>query len=122
MSETSGGPRAYRLDELAFEHLRPGFKRSALVSDSALVTVNWFEPGYVSQGPHQHDCDQLSFVLSGAMRFFVGSETVDVESPGALHIPGGVPHAAQPIGDERVLNLDVYAPVREDYRYLSELD
>lgn len=122
---TTAGPdglRTYRLAEMPFEHLREGFKRSAIRSDSSLVTVNWFEPHYVSQGQHHHDCDQLSFVLTGAMRFFAGAQVIDVESPGALYIPGGLPHGAQPIGAERVLNLDIYAPVREDYIYLSELD
>jgi mannose-6-phosphate isomerase-like protein (cupin superfamily) len=122
MTTRDEGLRAYRLDQMAFEQLRPGFQRAAVSSDGSLVTVNWFEPDYRSQGQHQHDFDQLSFVLTGSMRFFVGDDVVDVESPGALHIPGGMPHGAEPIGVERVLNLDVYAPVRADYVYLTELE
>lgn len=110
----------YRFDEMPIERLREGFTRSAVRSDGSLVTVNWFDPGYRTRGQHEHDCDQLSFVLSGGMRFTVGDDTVEVTAPAVLHIPGGVPHSAEPIGDDRVLNLDVFAPVRGDYRYLTD--
>lgn len=112
--------RAFQLDELEREHVRAGFSRTGIRSDDALTTINWFEPGYTSVGQHSHPFDQLSYVLSGAMRFFVGDEIIDVVAPGVVHIPGDVPHGAEPIGDERVLNIDVYAPVREDYLPLCE--
>jgi hypothetical protein len=35
-----------------------------------------------------------------------------------LRIPPGVVHYAEPIGDEVALNLDVFAPLRDDYRHL----
>lgn len=116
----SSGARAFKLDELDLEEVRPGFSRTGIRSDDALTTINWFEPGYTSIGQHSHPFDQLSYVLSGAMRFFVGDEIIDLTAPSVLHIPGGVPHGAEPLGDERVLNIDVYAPVREDYLPLCE--
>jgi mannose-6-phosphate isomerase-like protein (cupin superfamily) len=118
----SGLPRAhaYRFGEIPPEVVREGFTRIAVRGDESIVTVNWFEPGYQSAGQHSHACDQLSFVLTGAMRFLVGDETFDLEAPAVLHIPGSVPHGAEPLGQERVLNLDVFAPVREDFRYLTD--
>ncbi|MDF3843520.1 MULTISPECIES: cupin domain-containing protein [Pseudomonas] len=112
--------RVFRLDQLPLTEVRPGFARTGLRSDGAVTTVNWFEPGYRSIGPHAHPFDQLSYVLCGAMRFWVGDEVFDVQAPSVLYIPGGVPHCAEPLGDERALNVDVFAPLREDYLPLCE--
>jgi mannose-6-phosphate isomerase-like protein (cupin superfamily) len=102
-------------DDLPVDHVRDGFWRAGVRSDGALTTLNWIEPGYVSPGPHSHEFDQISYVLTGTMRFFLGDETVEVSAPGIVYIPGGLPHGGEPVGDERVLNLDVFAPAREDY-------
>lgn len=117
---SSTGARAFQLDELVREHVRDGFSRTGIRSDDALTTINWFEPGYTSVGQHSHPFDQLSYVLTGSMRFFVGDDIIDVVAPAVVHIPGNVPHGAEPLGDEKVLNIDVYAPVREDYLPLCE--
>jgi mannose-6-phosphate isomerase-like protein (cupin superfamily) len=119
MTGTARRATLHRFDTMPVEFLRPGFSRTAVRGDDSLVTINWFEPGYRSKGPHEHPFDQLSFVLTGRMRFVVGEETVDVDAPAVLHIPADLPHGAEPLGDERVLNVDVYAPIREDYRYLT---
>jgi quercetin dioxygenase-like cupin family protein len=37
-----------------------------------------------------------------------------------LYIPAGTPHTGRVAGDEAVLNIDVFAPVRGDYLYLAE--
>ncbi|MCF7547923.1 cupin domain-containing protein [Pseudonocardia sp. WMMC193] len=115
----SGRPKAYRFDQMPLELLKPGLSRTGIRSDGSLVTVNWFEPGFRSSGQHSHPFDQLSFVLSGTLEFFVGEDVYVLEAPAVLHIPGDVPHGAQPVGDERVLNIDVFAPVRDDFRALT---
>lgn len=112
--------KMFKLDELDLGEVRPGFARAGIRSDGALTTINWFEPGFTTRGPHAHPFDQLSYVLAGAMRFYVGNEVFDLHAPSVLHIPGGVPHCAEPIGDERALNIDVFAPIREDYLPLCE--
>lgn len=112
--------KAYNLNELDMQQVRPGFSRTGIRSDEAVTTVNWFEPGYKTAGPHSHPFDQLSYVLTGSMRFYVDDEVFDLIAPAVLHIPGGAPHCAEPLGDERVLNLDIFAPLREDYLALCE--
>lgn len=114
-----GRPAAYRFAELPVEYVKRGLSRTAIRSDDSIVTVNWFEPGFRSSGQHHHRHDQLSFVLTGTLKFFVGEQTYVLEAPSVLHIPGDVPHGAEPVGDERVLNVDVFAPVRDDFRYLT---
>ncbi|WP_144140798.1 cupin domain-containing protein [Paraburkholderia sp. BCC1884] len=112
--------RVYRLDEMPLTEVRPGFERTGLRSQGAIHTVNWFEPGYKSTGRHAHPFDQMSYVLAGSMRFWVDGEVFDMHAPSVLYIPGGLEHGAEPLGEERVLNVDVFAPVREDYLPLCE--
>lgn len=115
---TSRQAQAFQLDELQFEEVRPGFTRAGVRSDESVTTVNWFDPDYRSAGQHDHPFDQLSYVLTGAMRFYVGEDIIEVTAPAAVHIPANLPHGAEPLGTERVLNIDVFAPAREDYLYL----
>lgn len=114
-TDTRNPARAYRLDQMDLTQVRPGFARTGLRTRDSVSTVNWFEPGYRSTGRHAHPFDQLSYVLAGSMRFWVGEEVFDLVAPSVLYIPAGVPHGAEPLGDERVLNVDIFAPVREDY-------
>ena len=122
MAEKPGtrAAQAFQLNELELDEVRPGFSRTGLRSDGALTTINWFEPGYKTIGPHSHPFDQLSYVLCGSMRFFVADQIFDLVAPAVLHIPGGVPHCAEPIGPERALNVDIFAPIRNDYLFLCE--
>lgn len=120
MSETKHERRAnpaqvYRLDNMALDLVRPGFARTGIRTENCITTVNWFEPGYKSAGRHSHPFDQLSFVLSGSMRFWVDDEVFDMVAPSVLYIPADALHGAEPLGTERVLNVDVFAPVRADY-------
>jgi mannose-6-phosphate isomerase-like protein (cupin superfamily) len=112
--------KAFRLDELPLETVRPGFARTGIRSQDAVHTVNWFEPGFKTAGPHAHAFDQVSYVLAGSMRFWVGDEVFDLVAPSVLYIPANAPHCAEPLGDERALNVDVFAPVRNDYLPMCE--
>jgi quercetin dioxygenase-like cupin family protein len=63
---------------------------------------------------HQHPHEQTTYVLSGRFEFNVGGETTVLEPGMAALIPGHTPHGAKALTACRV--LDVFAPVREDYR------
>jgi len=112
-------PRVYAMAELPREQIRENLSRVAVRSDGAIVTFNWFEPGFVSKGPHSHPFDQLSFVFGGELEFTVAGVSYLVPSGSVLRIPAGLEHSAQPRGEDQVLNVDVFAPVRADYEYLT---
>ena len=52
------------------------------------------------------------------MRFHIGDEEIELGAGGLVRIPPDIVHYGEPIGDEEVLNLDVFAPIRDDYRHL----
>ncbi|MBZ5563657.1 MAG: cupin domain-containing protein [Acidobacteriia bacterium] len=62
---------------------------------------------------HQHDNEQLMYVLEGALKLTVGEEEVTVRGGEVLQIPSGVPHGA--VALENTVDLEVFSPVRSDW-------
>ena len=71
-------------------------------------------PGHEPR-PHAHPNEQIAYILSGRIRFCVGSDE-HVLGPGSvLRSPPNVEHWGEVVGDEPVLNLDVFTPRRAEY-------
>lgn len=94
--------------------------RSAVRGDSALTVFNWIEPELDEQPPHDHPFDQLALILQGTAEFDVGGQTYRVAAGELLYIPAGVPHTLRVLGSQRVLNVDLFAPARQDYLHLTD--
>ena len=95
-------------------------ERAAVRSDGALVVFNWLEGGIEAPPHHEHAFDQIALVVAGVMEIDLDGERYELREGEFLYIPGGVPHTGRALGDERVLNIDVFAPAREDYAHLAE--
>ncbi|MEM6761246.1 MAG: cupin domain-containing protein [Pseudomonadota bacterium] len=108
----------YRWSELPRENVRPGVSRTAFRGDNALMVMNWLEPG-MEVKPHSHPFEQLAYILAGRVRFTIGGETVEVGAGEVVRIPPDVMHCGEPVSNEVAINLDVFAPVRDDYRHLT---
>src|SRR5262245_44790118 len=108
------------LDDLPKESLLGGaVQRFACVMDNALVLV--VKNGLFGEtlGVHSHPFDQLSFVLGGTMEVIAGEETRQVGPDGVVYFPANIIHSGTVVGPEVPLIIDVFSPVREDYRYLA---
>ncbi len=64
---------------------------------------------------HSHPHEQMGMMLSGRLEFTVGGVTRILGPGDQWRIPGGVPHMVAAL-DEPAVALDVFHPVREDYR------
>jgi len=62
---------------------------------------------------HRHIHEQTGFMVSGKMRFVIGTEFFDCEPGDTWCIPGDVEHGVQVLADSVV--VEVFSPVREDY-------
>ncbi len=118
MSESTK-TRVLEWNALPKEVVRPGVERAGFRGDDVLMVMNWLEPG-MEVNPHSHPCEQLVYVVQGTMRFVVDGEELIAGAGSLIRIPPGVEHFGEPIGDEQVLNLDVFAPIRADYRHMVE--
>ncbi len=55
---------------------------------------------------HTHDVDKIDAVVSGRFALSMDGEDVVLEAGDALHVPRGVPHRAEVVGDDPVVSLD----------------
>lgn len=109
----------YNWETLEREHVRPGVSRCGFRGDNVLMVMNWLTPG-MEVRPHSHPFEQLVYIVQGRIRFQIGDEVVEAGPGSVLRIPPDVEHCGEPVGDEPVMNLDVFSPIREDYRHLVE--
>ncbi len=73
-----------------------------------------FEAGSVVP-EHSHPHEQMGMMISGRLEFTIGGET-QVLGPGDIwRIPGHVVHRVRAL-DGPAVALDVFHPVRDDYR------
>ncbi len=106
-------------NDLDREIVRKGVERVGFRGNDSLCVMNWLSPG-MDVNPHSHPFEQLVLIVQGRVRFHIGDEYVEGGPGSMIRIPPHAMHYAEPIGDEVVLNLDVFAPLREDYRHLVE--
>lgn len=114
----AGRTNVYKWEQLPREEVREGVTRTAFRGDNALMVMNWLEPG-MEVRPHSHPFEQLAYIVSGRVRFTIGDDVVEVGAGEVVRIPPDVVHCGEPVGDEVAVNLDVFAPVRDDYRHLT---
>lgn len=65
---------------------------------------------------HQHENEQLTYVLEGALHFWIGedgSKEITIGAGEVLHIPSNVWHKAEALED--TLDVDVFSPPRADW-------
>jgi len=85
-----------------------------------MLVMNELTPD-MTINPHTHeDFDQIAYIVSGDALYHVGEEAFPVSAGSLLLIPAGQPHYIEPTGSGPVLNVDVFAPAREDLRHLLD--
>ncbi len=104
--------KSYRWDEVEREHLNPLLTRQFVAGERAMLARIVLRKGCVVP-EHAHANEQISLIQEGRLRFVFGGTERVVEAGGMLVIPGGVPHSAEALED--TVNLDVFAPPREDW-------
>jgi quercetin dioxygenase-like cupin family protein len=100
-------------DARGFE-LAPGAVAKALFGERGMVQVVELEPG-AEVATHSHPHEQLGVIVSGAMTMVVGGVARECGPMDAYVVPGGLEHGGT-AGPDGATVLDVFVPVREDYR------
>jgi quercetin dioxygenase-like cupin family protein len=84
------------------------------------MTVVELDPGAVV-AEHSHDHEQLGVVIRGSVDFRIGDERQELGPGGTWSIPSNVPHDVV-AGPQGAVLIDVFAPVREEFRTLDQLE
>ena len=104
-----------RWDTVAVDEPMPLVRRQKIIGSNAMISR--FELGQGCEVPaHQHENEQFAMVLSGRIRFLVGSpedgqREVIVSGGEVLHLPANLMHSAHVLADAVV--LDVFSPPSE---------
>ncbi len=92
----------------------PGVRMKPLFGDGAMLNLVDIGDG-AGLGVHGHPHEQLGLVIDGELALTIDGVVHHLGPGDAFRIPGGVEHEAWAVGGPcRV--LDVFHPVREDYR------
>ena len=79
-------------------------------TDAYSVSEWWLEPDTLGPGAHQHDDDDLFFVLEGTVSFLVDGSWVEVPAGSFVAVPGGTLHDFRNRSDARVGFLNISSP------------
>jgi len=86
--------------------------RRVITGDKVMVALIQLERGAVVS-LHQHPCEQLSYIMEGALKFEVEGREVIVRKGQVLRVPPDIVHSAVALED--TLNFEVFSPPREDW-------
>ncbi|MCA9124781.1 MAG: cupin domain-containing protein [Planctomycetaceae bacterium] len=101
-------------EDCSKHNIFPGVDIFTAAGEQMMLSFVEFAPHAVVE-MHSHPHEQMGLLLEGELKFTIGDEE-SVVRPGQMwRIPGNVPHKAV-AGDAPVKALDVFSPIREDYR------
>jgi quercetin dioxygenase-like cupin family protein len=92
----------------------PGVEIYTTHGDGLMLSLVEMQPHAVVE-EHCHPHEQMGLMLEGEAEFIVGGDSRRVGPGGMWRIPGGVLHKVI-AGDRPVRALDVFHPIREDYK------
>lgn len=105
----------YDPTERQAKELAPGINARTFWGEEMLVAVVDLDPN-AHLPLHSHPHEQSGTVISGQLEMNIAG-TVRLLQPGDVYIiPGGVEHEARTF-DEAVKVIDIFSPVREEYKY-----
>ena len=107
--------RFFRIDAMPKEELTPLLSRSLITGDRVMLAHVYLKKGAVVPR-HSHDNEQITYILEGALKFWIGpegEEEIVLRAGEVLHIPSNTPHQAEALED--TLDVDVFAPPRADW-------
>jgi quercetin dioxygenase-like cupin family protein len=105
----------YRWEEMPREQVSPMLDRRLITGDRMMLAHVYLKKGCIVPR-HQHENEQLTYILEGSLRFWIGADekkVVVVSAGEVLHIPSMVWHKAEALED--TLDVDVFSPPRQDW-------
>lgn len=105
----------HRWEDMEKEAVTGEIDRRIINGDQMMLAHVYLRKGAIVP-QHSHHNEQITYILEGALRFWIGedgSEVLDVKAGEVLHIPSNVLHKAEALED--TLDVDVFSPPRQDW-------
>ena len=94
------------------EDLNPLLQRHFIVGQNIMLARVYLKKGCVVP-EHSHHNEQLTYILDGALKFWIDGREIVVKAGEVLTIPPHMPHKAEAVED--TVDIDVFSPPRADW-------
>ncbi|CAN5579054.1 cupin domain-containing protein [soil metagenome] len=104
----------YRWEDMPRERVSDLLERRLITADRMMLAHVYLAKGCIVP-QHSHENEQLTYILSGALKFWIGEEKREqiVSAGEVLVIPSNVLHMAEALED--TLDVDIFSPPRQDW-------
>jgi quercetin dioxygenase-like cupin family protein len=97
---------------IPLEDLNPLLQRQFVVGQEIMLARVLLKKGCIVP-QHSHHNEQLTYILDGALKFWIDGKEITVHAGEVLCIPANMPHKAEALED--TVDLDVFTPPRADW-------
>src|SRR5579872_822969 len=97
---------------IPLEDLNPLLQRQFIDGQNVMLARVLLKKGCVVP-EHSHHNEQITYILDGALKFWIDGKEIVVHSGEVLTIPPHMPHKAEALED--TIDLDVFNPPRADW-------
>jgi len=97
---------------IPLEELNALLQRQFVVGQEIMLARVLLKKGCIVP-EHSHHNEQLTYILDGALKFWIDGKEIVVHSGEVLCIPAHMPHKAEALED--TVDLDVFNPPRADW-------
>jgi quercetin dioxygenase-like cupin family protein len=94
------------------EDLNPLLQRHFVVGQNIMLARVLLRKGCIVP-EHSHHNEQITYILEGALKFWIGGRELVVNAGEVLTIPPHMPHKAEALQD--TVDLDIFNPPRADW-------
>jgi quercetin dioxygenase-like cupin family protein len=94
------------------EELNPLLGRHLIAGQNVMLARVLLKKGCVVP-EHSHPNEQLTFILEGALKFWIDGRVIVVSAGEVLTIPPNMPHKAEALDD--TVDYDIFYPPRADW-------
>jgi quercetin dioxygenase-like cupin family protein len=99
------------------EDLKPLLQRQFVVGFEIMVARVLMKKGCIIP-MHSHHNEQFTYVLEGALKFWIDGKVIVVNAGEVLTIPPHMPHQAEAMED--TVDLDIFNPPRADWIHKTD--
>jgi quercetin dioxygenase-like cupin family protein len=99
-------------DSVPLEDLNPLIQRHFVVGQDVMVARVLMKRGAIVP-EHSHHNEQITYILEGALKFWIDGQEIVVKAGEVLTIPPDMPHRAEALVE--TVDLDVFNPPRADW-------
>jgi quercetin dioxygenase-like cupin family protein len=97
---------------IPLEDMNPLLQRQFVVGQEIMLARVLLKKGCIVP-LHSHHNEQLTYIVEGALKFYIDGKEIVVHAGEVLCIPSNMPHKAEALED--TVDLDVFTPPRADW-------